>query len=234
MRPQCSGRPGAGRPPPETSLRQSFGRQPESLAVIGEDANGGSTPGPEDKQTSGKGIGTQLLPAELRQSIHALAAVDRLDRDQDAELRRDLNHEAGSSSARLSSARSAALAPLQWIRILPWRPSSSMVHSSGPVGRGATSSTKAGGMALSTLTPAATIRRFSLPPSRCSAAAVRLMPSRRATAIAADHSSSGIRAFPCRFCRHCPNRLRTSSTLAIEALRAILIPPGDTTAEERR
>ena len=49
----------ARRPPSETSLRQALCGQPESLAVILQNADGGSTPGPEDQQVAGKRIGVR-------------------------------------------------------------------------------------------------------------------------------------------------------------------------------
>src|SRR6266542_4206841 len=102
------------------------------------------------------------------------------------------------------------------MRSLPLWPSNSSVYSGKPEVARDVSSTNAGGREFLALAFAVTsIRRFSLPPSRCSAAAVRLMPSRRATAAAAAHNSSGMRAFPCRVCLHCSKRDCTSSMFGV-------------------
>ena len=62
------------------------------------------------KHAAGKGIGLKFLLAQTGERIDALPSVHRLDRYQDAHLRRDLNH-AGSHNTRLSPARSGAVAP---------------------------------------------------------------------------------------------------------------------------
>lgn len=49
----------------------------------------------------------------LRDSINTLAAIDGFNRNQDADLRCDLDHEAASHNALLKPARSAAVAPFQ-------------------------------------------------------------------------------------------------------------------------
>jgi hypothetical protein len=71
----------------------------------------------------------------------------------------------------------------------------------------------------------APISRFSLPPSRWSSAAVRLIPFLRASSAAADHNSSGIGLFPCRFRLHSSNRARTSSIVSNRLLLRIATPP---------
>src|SRR6185369_11041907 len=69
-------------------------------------------------------------------------AVDRLDRNQDTHMRRDLDQDTASHNAWPHPARSDAETPFNWIRIVPRRPSSSIVHSG--TGRGVRSSTNAG------------------------------------------------------------------------------------------
>ena len=123
-----------------------FCRQPKPLAVVTEDPDGRSAPAAEDKQAAGKRIGVEFLPAQLRDSVDALPAIDGFNRNQDADLRRDLDHEAASHNARLKPAKSAAVAPFQWIRSLPFRPSSSIVHSDAPTACGTIISTNAGGI----------------------------------------------------------------------------------------
>ena len=106
-------------PPLETAFRQTLGGNPESLAIVREDSDSFAASAAEDKQASGKRIGREFLPAQLRQRIYALPSVDGFNRNQDAQLRRDLNQDAASNKARLSVARSETEAPLNWIRSLP-------------------------------------------------------------------------------------------------------------------
>ena len=54
----------------------------------------------EDKQVAGKRIGVQFLPAQLRDSIDSLAATDGFNRNQDADLCCDLDHEASLLTGR--------------------------------------------------------------------------------------------------------------------------------------
>ena len=84
---------------------------------------------------------------------------------------RDRDQDATSHNARLRPARSAAEAPFNWIRIVPRRPSSSIVHSGTETARGVSSSTNVGADFPEVAFPP--ISRFSLPPSRWSSAAVR-------------------------------------------------------------
>src|ERR1700722_3973871 len=111
------------RPPLETAFRQTLGGNPESLAIVRQDSDSFAASAAEDKQAAGKRIGREFLPAQLRQRIYALPSVDGFNRNQDAQLRRDLNQDADSHKARLSTARSEARAPFNWIRSLPRRPS---------------------------------------------------------------------------------------------------------------
>src|SRR6476659_3755931 len=94
MRVQRLRRFAACRPPSETSLRQTLGRQPESLTVVSQDADRLRTPAAEDKQASGKRIGVEFLAAELGQRVDSFSAVDGFDCHQNAELRRDLDQAA--------------------------------------------------------------------------------------------------------------------------------------------
>ena len=78
------------------------------------------------------------------------------------------------------------------------------------------SSTKVGGIASLETGLAATIRCFSLPPSRCSAIAVGLTPVRRA----------GIGCLPHRFCLQFSKRVRTSSRVRVSTdLRRFIVIP---------
>jgi hypothetical protein len=104
MRPQCFRRFGSRRPPFETAFRQALGGDPKPLPVVGEDSDCLAAAAAEDKQAAGKRIGIELLTAELRQRVDSLSSVDGFNRNQDAELRCDLNQDADSSNTRLSVA----------------------------------------------------------------------------------------------------------------------------------
>src|SRR5271166_5726559 len=110
--------------------------------------------------------------------------------NQDAHLRRNLDH-ARSHNARLSPARSGAVVPFHWIRILPCGPSNSMRHSARPPVWGATSSINAGAAVFAIGLADCTIR-LSLPYSKRKTFAVWNTPCSRATAAADAHSGSGI------------------------------------------
>jgi hypothetical protein len=209
----------ACRPPLESAFRQALRGNPESLAVIGEDSDRFAAAAAEDEQAAGKRIGIKLLAAELGERVDALPTVDGFDRNQDAQLRRDLNQDADSSKSRLNVARYEAEAFFSWIRSLPRWLSSSMMHSGSPCGRGATSSTNAGGAGLVDAFDAATIRRFRWFHSTRSSVEVRLMPSFPATSTAAAHSSSGIAVFPLRFCLQFSKRALASSRLTVGFFR---------------
>src|ERR1035441_2501519 len=131
MRLEHPGRLFAARPPHESPLRQPFLRQPEPLAVIDQDTDRGPATAPEYKQASREGICPEFVLAQPGERIDALPAIDRLDRNQDAHLRCDLDH-ADSHNDRLSPARSGAVAPFHWMRILPRGPSNSIRHSVRP------------------------------------------------------------------------------------------------------
>jgi hypothetical protein len=105
VRSQCFRRFVAGRPPSEAAFRQALGGDPEPLTVVGEDTDRFAAAAAEDEQAAGKRIGIELLTAELGERVNALPAVDGFDRDQDAQLRSDLNQDADSNNSRLSVAR---------------------------------------------------------------------------------------------------------------------------------
>src|SRR5215472_1468144 len=92
-------------------------------------------------------IGIQFLPAQLRQPINPLAQIDCLNGNQDAHLRRYLNH-FDSHMARLNPASSAPVTPFHWMRSLPWGPSNSIRHSDAPA-PSVNNSRNAGGDSLS-------------------------------------------------------------------------------------
>jgi hypothetical protein len=112
--------------------------------------------------------------------------------------------------ARLSTARSEATAPFNWIRSLPRRPSTSRMHSGTDRVCGAISSTNAAEPGCSRTSCAVVTRRFRSSHATCNSLAVRLIPSFRATSTAADQSSAGIRAFPLRLLRELSVKLRNA------------------------
>jgi len=95
----------SGGPPLKSAFRQALGGKPEPLTVVGEDADRFAAAAAEDKQAAGKRIGIEFLAAELGEGVDALPCVDGFDRNQDAQLRCDLNQDADSSSSRLTAAR---------------------------------------------------------------------------------------------------------------------------------
>src|SRR5215471_12698714 len=149
-------------PPAEAPLGQALGGQPESLAIVGQDPDRPRTAVAEDEQTAGKRIGVQFLPAELRQGIYPLASVDRLNGDQYAQLRRDLDHNTNSTNVRLKLTTSAALA-LSSIRILARRPSISIAHCATAVASGAINSINDGEVVFFSTPFAAIMSCLSLP-----------------------------------------------------------------------
>src|SRR5271157_4518272 len=180
----------AARPPHKTPFREPLLRQPEALPVIHQNADRGSPPAAKHKQTTRERIRLLFLLAQSGQRVDALSSIHGFDRHQDAHLRRNLDH-ARSHNARLSPARSGAVVPFHWIRILPCRPSNSMRHSDRPPVWGATSSTNAGAAVFAIGLADGTIR-LSLPYSKRKTFAVWKTPCPRATSAAAAHNGSGI------------------------------------------
>src|SRR5664279_575126 len=128
--------------------------------------------------------------------VDYFTAVYDLDRNQNPYLRGDLDH-AASHSARLSPARSGAVAPFHWMRILPRGPSNSIRHSDRPGPEGAPgnatnsrNSADSGARLTAGVTDSA--MRFSLPYSRRRILAVRKTLCSRATFAADAHKALGI------------------------------------------
>ena|SRR5487761_2254101 len=105
MRSQCFRRLISRRPPSETTFRKALRGKPEPLAVVREDSDGFAAAAAEDEQTAGKRIGIEFLAAELSQRIDTLPSIDGFNRNQNAQLRRDLDQDADSHNSRLSVAR---------------------------------------------------------------------------------------------------------------------------------
>ena len=89
---QHPGWPGPVWPPHEASFRQPFLREPKSLAIVPERPDRGRPAAPKQKQAARKRIGSEFLAAQLDQSVDTLPSVDRLQSDQNAHVRRDLQH----------------------------------------------------------------------------------------------------------------------------------------------
>jgi hypothetical protein len=95
----------------------------------------------------------------LSNGVDPLSSINRLDRNQNPYLRRDLNHPSVSRHARSRLTQSRGADAFHWTRILPpLADSNSITQSSNGVVRGALSSTNAGLVALR--------RRTGIPPSR--------------------------------------------------------------------
>src|SRR6185369_1108104 len=174
------------------------------------------------------GVALEFLLAQPSQGIDTLPSIHCLDRYQDTHLRRDLNH-AGSHNTRLSSARSGAVAPFHWIRILPRGPSNSISHSARPAAWGGTSSKNVAGAIVGRTDPgpASTIR-LSLPYSRCRALDARKTPCSRAASAAATHNAAGIgKRAVCPFRQRSKRRqsLRRPTGISNGRFSAIASPP---------
>src|SRR4051812_5412107 len=82
----------AFRPTTEAPFGKTFLSEPESLTVIDEHFDRSRAAAAKYKQAIGERIGREFLLAQRYQPINALAEVDRVDGDQNAHLRRDLDH----------------------------------------------------------------------------------------------------------------------------------------------
>ena len=99
------------RPPNEAALRQSFLRQPVSLAVVIQETDRGSATAAKYEYAAGEWI----------------PSVDGLDGHQHAHLGRNLNHCSVPRQARGNAVQSGATLTGQWMRILPPRVDSNSI-----------------------------------------------------------------------------------------------------------
>src|SRR5262245_53873135 len=129
------------RPPAKLPLRQSLVREPKALAVVTQNAQRGLSPTAEDEQPPAERIGVEHLPADAREAVDALAKILRLHRDQDAHLRRDLNHDAAPASCRTNAARSESASPWTRSRTVVPAPSISITDVSVATGGSSTNLT---------------------------------------------------------------------------------------------
>jgi hypothetical protein len=95
----------AGRPPFETAFGKALRGNPEPLAIVRQDSDCFAAAAAEDEQAAGKRIGIEFLAAELGERIDPLPSVNGFDRNQNAQVRCDLDQDADSSNSRLSVAR---------------------------------------------------------------------------------------------------------------------------------
>jgi hypothetical protein len=93
------------RPPSEPTFRETLGCDPEPLPIVCEDSDRFAAAAAKDEQAAAKRIGIEFLAAELGQRVNAFTSVNSFDRNQDPQLRRDLNQDIDSSNSRLSVAR---------------------------------------------------------------------------------------------------------------------------------
>jgi hypothetical protein len=83
----------------------------KSLAIVDQRLDGGAAAISEDIHCARKWVGLQLLFAYPRQTVDAAAKVNCLDRDQDAHLRRQLDHRVEDQKTLLRAVRSGAALP---------------------------------------------------------------------------------------------------------------------------
>jgi len=105
-----------GGPPAKAAARQPLVREPESLAVVTEDAQRRLASIPEHEQRAAERVGRKDLPTDAREAVDALPKILRVDRHQNPHLRGDLNHASAPASIRLRCARSASAMLVSWRR----------------------------------------------------------------------------------------------------------------------
>ena len=80
------------RPPLKRPLGQTLLAKPEPLAVIHQRLDRCRSMIPKHKDAARKGVRSQYMPTDLRQSVNPFAEIHRLDGQQNPHLRRDLDH----------------------------------------------------------------------------------------------------------------------------------------------
>ena len=109
MRSQALCRAVGGRGPPgESSIGKPLVAKPKSLAVIRKQLHGRRPAIAEDEDGSGERIVLKGLLTESRQAVDPATEIDRLDRDEDLHLGRDLEHHRAFQKLRDSASTSAA------------------------------------------------------------------------------------------------------------------------------
>jgi hypothetical protein len=102
-------------------LRQAFLAKPVPLAVVRQDLDRRGAAIAEHEDGSRKRIGGQGLPAEAAEPIDPLPEIHGLDRDQDAHLSGQLDHDSRLQNAWARPTMSTVLVPVTSIRIRPPR-----------------------------------------------------------------------------------------------------------------
>ena len=114
------GLPGGG-PEGELASRQPLAAQPKSLPVVDQDLDGRASAVAEDEQRPAEWVSLQAPSAGPRQSVDAGTEIDRLDRHQNAHVRRERDHGALRKPLH-TPAKLARPAPLSSTRIVAPRP----------------------------------------------------------------------------------------------------------------
>lgn len=102
-----------GRPPAETSARQTFVAKPESLAIVNQHLQRRGTSVSKHEQRTAKRVLTKDLFTESREPIDSSAEIRGLNGDENAHLRRDLDRDSVSRKLQVSAARSGVSTPLR-------------------------------------------------------------------------------------------------------------------------
>ena len=79
-------------PPRKLAGGETAQAQPEPVAVVDEQFERGSIAIAKDKQRAGKRILLPLLTAECGQGVDPFAEINRIDGEEDPELRHQLQH----------------------------------------------------------------------------------------------------------------------------------------------
>ena len=82
--------------------------EPEPLAVVHEQLHGRRLAIAEDEDGSGEGVVLEGFLAKPGQAVDPATEIDRLDRDEDLHLGRDLEHHRAPRNPRASASMSAA------------------------------------------------------------------------------------------------------------------------------
>src|SRR3954447_7976568 len=99
---------GGGGPPGEAALRDPLVAEPESLAVVHEQLHGRRLAIAEDEDGTRERVVLEGFLAEPGQAVDPTTKIDRLDRDEDLHLGRDLEHHRTPRNPRASASMSAA------------------------------------------------------------------------------------------------------------------------------
>jgi hypothetical protein len=99
---------GGGGPPREPALGKPLVGKPKPLAVIHKQLHGRRLAIAEDEDGSGERVVLEGFLAEPGQAVDPATKIDRLDRDEDLHLGRDLEHHRAFQKPRASASMSAA------------------------------------------------------------------------------------------------------------------------------